>query len=475
MNSRASKESIAALKQASDSLAGSPYSFPEDESGLQRLDEIGQSLVHIKSQLNSLITIENLPKPLARILKSREIYESNAIEGVGPSFARTVEILDKNNEVSNFVEWAITQGIKNDRHTYDVIGLAAARELAKTFATQLERPITESDIRGLHKIILDGHHSAGIYKPYTNQIEGNDSHQTSLPIETPAKMQEFCDWMNSLPRRGFQTLESIVKAAAVHAWIAHIHPFEDGNGRVARLLANLVLAREGMPPLILRAKGDRERYINALAFSDEAGDISRLILLFCRSAERIIEDLSEPAVAQEFFNSDIDLRLSGDYRYWNNALKEWTEEALVQLRLANLEAKKVGELSPSDFKALRKRRKASNAWYLNIYDRRDSYIKGLWYFGYIDDWATTKLSEDQWFPCLIFMVPDPDPKAVRPYVKPRNAERKAVIGIMIEPTENVAYIWGERYMALRKVSLKEAAQLFTQTCLDFALQPYTGK
>lgn len=465
------QQPLVALRSASDCLVGSPYLFPEDESGLQRLEEIGISLLDIQRKLDQLTNVEGLPKPLKRILKSREIYESNAIEGVGPDFGSTVRILDETSEMQNFVQWALEQGIKNDRHAYDVIGLAAARELSRMFAVDVSRPITEADIRTLHKMIMEGHPSAGLYKPYANSLEGNEEHQTSLPIETPAKMQEFCNWMNNLPRKGYQTLSSIVKAAAVHAWIAHIHPFEDGNGRVSRLLANLVLAREGMPPLILRSKGDRERYINALSFSDEAGDISRLILLFCRSAERIIDELLEPQVAQEFFDADIDLRLSGEFKYWQNAMKEFSELLLVKLRLANLRGDIVGGLTPSDFKALRKRKKANRAWYLNIRTLDSESISGLWYFGYLEDWATTKVAGDEIFPCLIFMIPNPEINAITPYIKPKNRERRNVVGVMIEPYTQNAYVWGERFAAIRKVSYEEAADLVIKTSLDYSLSP----
>ena len=136
-----------AIKSASSCLSGSPYSFPVDEAGLMRLKEIGESLVNIQKKLDSLKDMTNLPKPLARILKTREVYESNAIEGLGPDLASTSEIIDRSEaevrEVTQYVEWALTQGIKNDRHAYDVIGLNAARELSRDFALNIERPISE--------------------------------------------------------------------------------------------------------------------------------------------------------------------------------------------------------------------------------------------------------------------------------------------------------------------------------------------
>lgn len=468
-----------AIRSASGCLEGSPYSFPIDDAGLMRMKEIGESLVNIQKKLDRLRDLENLPKPLKRILKTREVFESNAIEGLGPSLSVTSQIIDKTQseerEVSQYVEWAITQGIKNDRHTYDVIGLNAARELSRDFAINVDRPISESDIRTLNGIILQGQPRAGIYKPYANEIHGNPKHRTALPSDTPGAMEEFCNWMNKLSRKGYQTLDSIIKAAAVHAWIAHIHPFDDGNGRIARLLANMVLAREFMPPLILRNKNDRTRYIDALAFSDEGGDLSRLILVFCRSIERIIDELSEPAIAVEYFKADIDLRLSGDYRVWKAAVDEWTEEAMVQLRLTNLTAEKVGELQPSDFKQLQKGKSASNAWYL-IVKNRDGETISLWYFGYPPGFVMTKVEKDEISPTLFCLVPDDRPNPIRPFRSPRDSRelsRGLVTSIMIEPISRKAYIWGDDkfLVPLRKVDDRSAAIAFAKTCMEYALKP----
>ena len=464
-----------ALRRSNNCLVGSPYLFPEDEAGLQRLEEIGKSLIEIQHHLDKMSRISDLPKPLKRILRVREIFESNAIEGVGPDVKVTTEILDSKqvdeNTSASFVEWALTQGIRNDGRVYAVIGLAAARDLSRAFATDVNRPITETDIRGLHKIIMDDDSRAGIYKPYPNSIAGNDQHETALPTDTPARMEEFCKWMNGLGRQGFQTLDSIVKAAAVHGWLAHIHPFDDGNGRVARLLANLVLAREGYPPLILRHKGDRERYIDALAYSDEAGDISRLVLIFCRSIQRVLEEMSDPKTAQEYFEADIDLRLSGEFKHWKSYVGEWTDNFLAQLRLVNMRAEKVGDLEPSDFSQLRKLKPASRAWYMKIYPIGSDEVSGLIYFGYMPSWTTTKLNKDQQYPCLLFLVPDSDPKALRPFIAPKNAGRKLITGLMIEPNEKIAYIWGDSFRGIRGDSIEDSAKLMAITCLDYAVEP----
>ena len=71
-----------------------------------------------------------------------------------------------------------------------------------------------------------------------------------------------------------------VKSAWLHHRFTQVHPFQDGNGRVARALASLVFLREGLFPLVIR-ESDRQEYIGALEAAD-AGDLSQLINLFAR-------------------------------------------------------------------------------------------------------------------------------------------------------------------------------------------------
>ncbi|MDY6805440.1 MAG: Fic family protein [Cyanobacteriota bacterium] len=72
-----------------------------------------------------------------------------------------------------------------------------------------------------------------------------------------------------------------VEAAWLHHRFTQIHPFQDGNGRIARCLASLVFIRAGWFPLVL-TRDDRSTYISALEDSDR-GDLSNLINLFVKS------------------------------------------------------------------------------------------------------------------------------------------------------------------------------------------------
>ena len=75
-----------------------------------------------------------------------------------------------------------------------------------------------------------------------------------------------------------------VEAAWLHHRFTEVHPFQDGNGRVARALATLAFLREGFFPLVIR-RIDREEYLQALYYAD-AGDLSHLVDLFTRLQKR---------------------------------------------------------------------------------------------------------------------------------------------------------------------------------------------
>ena len=96
-------------------------------------------------------------------------------------------------------------------------------------------------------------------------------HAFPSPAEVPALMGDFAAWLGDAP----DTPET---AFAAHRRLVDIHPFNDGNGRTARLLMNLVLLRGGYPPVAVRPE-DRPAYVRAL---QEAGAASFDRLLYER-------------------------------------------------------------------------------------------------------------------------------------------------------------------------------------------------
>lgn len=76
------------------------------------------------------------------------------------------------------------------------------------------------------------------------------------------------------------TIGPEVRSAWLHHRFTQIHPFQDGNGRVARALASLVFLQDGLFPLVIR-DSDREEYITALETADQ-GDLTKLVAMFAR-------------------------------------------------------------------------------------------------------------------------------------------------------------------------------------------------
>ncbi|MCL2561637.1 MAG: Fic family protein [Rikenellaceae bacterium] len=154
------------------------------------------------------------------------------------------------------------------------VGLRWIEELAKDHTHRL----TEKDIRDLNRIILvedyykvqNGNRiqiKVGEYKSRPNLVitaTGEELHYAS-PEETPAMMSDFVSWLNK--EIADEAVTPVELASLVHYRYIRIHPFDDGNGRIARLLVTYVLERFGYPMIIIRSD-DKENYLRALNKSD---------------------------------------------------------------------------------------------------------------------------------------------------------------------------------------------------------------
>jgi fido (protein-threonine AMPylation protein) len=104
------------------------------------------------------------------------------------------------------------------------------------------------------------------------------------------------DWLDVVQRLDRQHVGHVIeRLAAVHAEFEQIHPFLDGNGRTGRLLLNLLLARLGCPPAIIR-KRDRGRYLSGLRSAD-TGNTGALAELIARAVLDNLYRFVVPAIA----------------------------------------------------------------------------------------------------------------------------------------------------------------------------------
>lgn len=140
-----------------------------------------------------------------------------------------------------------------NRDEQEVAGYAETMELI--FRAWQDIAITENHIRQLHRDLLrysekDGHHR-GEYKTSSNNVVAFDADgkqigivfETASPFDTPRLMAELVDWLNNSPRDR-QLHPLLVTGIFVVVFLA-IHPFQDGNGRLSRILTTLMLLRAG--------------------------------------------------------------------------------------------------------------------------------------------------------------------------------------------------------------------------------------
>ena len=182
-----------------------------------------------------------------------------------------------------------------------VIGEADVRDVLEMTASNVglrmmseeaavkELPLTQNFIRALHKTLLREDYTvsrelpggvqtsytihAGQYKTRPNSVitRYGDRFEYASPEETPSLMTDLVDWYNKAEQEG--KLTPVELAALFHYRFIRIHPFEDGNGRIARLMVNFILTRHDYPMIVVRSRKNSQ-YLEALHQTDiEVGPV----------------------------------------------------------------------------------------------------------------------------------------------------------------------------------------------------------
>lgn len=200
-------------------------------------------------------------------------YNSNHIEGNTLTYGQT-EIL---------LLFGKIVGEADARDVHEMTASYVGLKMMKEEALLKEAPLTQHFIRTLHKTLLRENHTvyhtlpggvqtsyvihAGQYKTRPNSVitRYGDRFEYATPEETPALMSDLVDWYNEAESSG--KLTPIELAAIFHYRYIRIHPFEDGNGRIARLLVNYILTRHNYPMIVVRSRKKNE-YLDALHRTD---------------------------------------------------------------------------------------------------------------------------------------------------------------------------------------------------------------
>lgn len=201
-------------------------------------------------------------------------YNSNHIEGNTLTYGQT-EVLLLLGEVIGSAKMKDLEEMKAHN-----ICLNMVEQEADT-----DEPLTEIFIRQVHQVMLREDYKvyrqlpggettsytvhAGRYKTRPNSVitPTGERFEYVSPEETPALMSDLVQWYNNAVSEG--SLTPVQLAALFHYRYIRIHPFEDGNGRIARLMVNFILHRHNWPMMVIRSK-NKKAYLNALGLADAA-------------------------------------------------------------------------------------------------------------------------------------------------------------------------------------------------------------
>ncbi|MCP4419906.1 MAG: Fic family protein, partial [Chloroflexi bacterium] len=238
------------------------------------LKELLQQVDQLKAEIDILRPIDAVQE--RRIMQKFRLdwtFHSNSIEGNKLTYGET----------KAFLLHGITAQGKPFRDYLDIKGHHKAIDYLLGIVRE-QKSLTEADVRELHKVILvepyevaartpDGRSTKrtiqpGQYKTVPNHVETStgEMHFYASPEETPAKMADLMAWYQQEMEK--DELHPLILAATFHYQFVTIHPFDDGNGRMARLLMNLIFMQMGFPPVIVRTE-EKNNYLFALEQADE--------------------------------------------------------------------------------------------------------------------------------------------------------------------------------------------------------------
>lgn len=191
---------------------------------------------------------------LRSVFRTEFTYNSNAIEGNSLTLRETQLVIEEGQTIRG----------KSLREIYEARNHPEAIEYVSALAEE-KRGLTEHDILTLHQMIMKDvmrRGEIGRYRKGEVRIRGA-KHIPPPAYEVPRLMEEFVRTVNDNPD-DYTTSE--LAAIVLHRFV-YIHPFYDGNGRIARLLTNLILMKKRYFPIII-PKSDRSKYLKYLALAD---------------------------------------------------------------------------------------------------------------------------------------------------------------------------------------------------------------
>lgn len=258
MESNPNKHEKKTYEPAGETPISWAYELPSSET-------LDASLERARTLLEQFNTLKaEKPEKWEAIKRQQEILwtsSSNQIEGSTLTFSDTLFFLNEGITVEGKPFRDYVMAIDHEEAIqYLNEAISEGHPISETFLKELNALVRRGEMTRSKMDELSKLGQPGEYKKAPNFVRKQDLsvHEYLAPHFVPEEMEKlvaFC--------QGGSEMQAITKAALAHWNFVRIHPFADGNGRVARLLMNMILMKSGQPPAIIPMARRRD-YITAL-------------------------------------------------------------------------------------------------------------------------------------------------------------------------------------------------------------------
>lgn len=249
--------------------------FTYDRAALERLE--AQFLRRSGEFIGVFRHVDRSDRDLLRIeLIGDEALKTSEIEG---------KILDRDSVQSSLRQQFGIDPVQADMPAAERGTAEMMVDLYRTFAA----PLTDQTMFGWHRMLMSDERSIRVIGAYRRHVEpmqviSGPIGKQKVHFEAPpsdriaSEMTAFVQWFNETAPDGKTPLAPLTRAGMAHFYFVSIHPFEDGNGRIGRALAEKSLAQNlGQPTLIALAytiQRERKAYYDALERNNKSTDIT---------------------------------------------------------------------------------------------------------------------------------------------------------------------------------------------------------
>jgi Fic family protein len=250
---------------------------------LEVIEEMGAKIFSFYLTKRQIDILNNYSKKIKVFHLSKEewetftedfVYNTNAIEGSTMTEREVREVLEEKPKIKNSEE-------------IEALGVARAVRYIKSTKEDLSLNL----LLKLHKLCFEGSKSfAGKFRDVNVIIRnsGGDVIHTGVPKEELKDyLNDFIKWYKENNKK----FKPLVLASILHNQFEHIHPFQDGNGRVGRLLLNYILIKNNYPPINIKLE-DRQEYYWILQKYSKEDDLKPTLKFLIKQYNKTLKEVS---------------------------------------------------------------------------------------------------------------------------------------------------------------------------------------